>query len=109
MIRDRGNIKWTAMMLPEHVKELREWQEEDRYKQKPELDEQKLEQMNETVCEAMEFHYALEFHYYDKGQTHSLVGHVHFIDSYNQELRVVDENECVYRVKFERLTDVVKG
>lgn len=29
MIRDRGSIKWTAMMLPEHTTQLREWQEED--------------------------------------------------------------------------------
>ncbi len=34
MIRDRGNIKWTAMMLPEHVKLLREWQEQDQVREK---------------------------------------------------------------------------
>lgn len=27
MIQDRGSIKWTAMMLPEHVKLLREYNE----------------------------------------------------------------------------------
>lgn len=28
-VKDRGRIKWTAMMLPEHIKELRAWQNED--------------------------------------------------------------------------------
>ncbi|HEY4551210.1 MAG TPA: YolD-like family protein, partial [Bacillus sp. (in: firmicutes)] len=25
MIHDRGRIKWVSMMLPEHVRILREW------------------------------------------------------------------------------------
>lgn len=29
VLRDRGNMKWTAMMLPEHVKMLKEWGEEE--------------------------------------------------------------------------------
>ncbi|TFI48759.1 YolD-like family protein, partial [Diaphorobacter sp. DS2] len=37
MIRDRGRIKWTSMMLPEHVKLLRDWAKEDTYEQKREL------------------------------------------------------------------------
>lgn len=43
MIRDRGNIKWTAMMLPEHVKAAREWLESDGKIERPVLDEWELE------------------------------------------------------------------
>lgn len=39
MIRDRGNIKWTAMMLSEHVAELQKWQNEDNYEERPQLDD----------------------------------------------------------------------
>ncbi len=42
MIRDRGNIKWTAMMLPEHVALLREWNESDQDITEPEYDEFEL-------------------------------------------------------------------
>ena len=38
-LKDRGKIKWTAMMLPEHVAELRKWQEDYDKVKKPELDE----------------------------------------------------------------------
>lgn len=43
MIRDRGNIKWTAMMLPEHVTKLRDWMVKDHYVERPELDEWDLQ------------------------------------------------------------------
>ena len=49
MNRDRGTIKWTAMMLPEHVKLLREWQTEDTWVEKPQLDEAQLEEINQHV------------------------------------------------------------
>lgn len=46
MNRDRGTIKWNAMMLPEHVKLLREWKAEDEKTKKPEISEWQLEEMN---------------------------------------------------------------
>ena len=52
-IRDRGKIKWTAMMLPEHVKELRKWQEDSEKVRRPELDEFDLQTMQEEVERAV--------------------------------------------------------
>ena len=52
--RDRGNIKWNALMLPEHVKLLREWQEEDKKIAKPQLGEWQLEEMNAQLQMAYE-------------------------------------------------------
>lgn len=52
-IRDRGKIKWTAMMLPEHVKELRKWQEDADKVKRPELDEFDLQTMQEEVTRAL--------------------------------------------------------
>ena len=48
-IRDRGNVKWTAMMLSEHVAELRRWQNEDRYEGRPELNDFDLQTIQEEV------------------------------------------------------------
>ncbi|MCM3440892.1 YolD-like family protein [Metabacillus halosaccharovorans] len=91
MIRDRGNIKWTSMMLPEHVKLLRDWSEEDTYQERPELDEQQLEQFNETICMAMEEHMELVFTYYKDHFFHTCSGYVHYIDPIRHILRIVDE------------------
>ena len=49
MIQDRGNIKWTAMMLLEHVKMLRGWQEDNELTERPELDEFELTLLAEEI------------------------------------------------------------
>jgi hypothetical protein len=49
MIRDRGNIKWTAMMLPEHIIELRNWMDKDHYEERPELSEWDLQSIQEEI------------------------------------------------------------
>jgi hypothetical protein len=48
-IRDRGSKKWVAMMLPEHVKLLREFNEAQKKVPKPELDEWDLHAIEETL------------------------------------------------------------
>lgn len=93
-------------MLPEHVKELREWKEEDRRREKPELDEQKLEEMNEVICEAMEFHQPLSFHYFEDGTVNVLKGYVHYIDQVNREFRIVDMDEKKQKIPFKSLVHV---
>lgn len=52
-MKDRGLIKWTAMMLPEHVQLLREWEKEDEKVTMPLLDDQALERYNDVVQEAV--------------------------------------------------------
>ncbi|SEJ82413.1 YolD-like protein [Bhargavaea ginsengi] len=49
MLRDRGNIKWTAMMLPEHLEALRQWHEEDNQIPRPELSEWDLMEIQEEI------------------------------------------------------------
>jgi len=49
MIRDRGNIKWTAMMLPEHVARLQKWKNKDNYTERPELNEWDLQAIQEAL------------------------------------------------------------
>ncbi|BAQ11280.1 hypothetical protein OXB_2809 [Bacillus sp. OxB-1] len=47
--RDRGTIKWTAMMLTEHVEKLREWYDEDNFVPRPELDEWDFQAIQEEL------------------------------------------------------------
>ncbi|AMQ06712.1 YolD-like family protein [Sporosarcina psychrophila] len=42
-IRDRGNIKWAGLMLPEHVIALRKHAEMENYIERPYLDDWELE------------------------------------------------------------------
>ncbi|MFD1929101.1 YolD-like family protein [Sporosarcina siberiensis] len=49
MNRDRGNIKWTSLMLPEHLLELRKWTNEDAYTERPELNEWDFQLIQEEL------------------------------------------------------------
>jgi hypothetical protein len=65
MINDRGSIKWTAMMLPEHVERLRQMKKgiDDDYM--PEIDEQQLQDMSFKVTHALHNSETVHITYYD--------------------------------------------
>ncbi|MCA1063278.1 YolD-like family protein [Rossellomorea sp. AcN35-11] len=106
MIRDRGRIKWTSMMLPEHVKLLRDWAKEDTYEKRKELDEQELDRMNEVVAEAMEFGKWVSITHYVKHRHQLLIGTIHHVDSLEGKLHVVDRFEEVYYISLSNITDI---
>lgn len=106
MIRDRGRIKWTSMMLPEHVKLLRDWVKEDGYEQKKEMDEQQLELMNEVLSEAIEFdQYVTVTHYHNRNYE-IVIGKIHYWDEMAQRLHVVDRFKEVHRIPIDAIADI---
>ncbi|WHY74532.1 YolD-like family protein [Fictibacillus enclensis] len=84
MLRDRGKMKWQGMFMPEHVKSLREFDWDNKRKKKPELEEQQLEIMEETICEAMAENLDFSFSYFRDGDFHLLIGKVHYVDSFKK-------------------------
>ncbi|QTD41403.1 YolD-like family protein [Sporosarcina sp. Te-1] len=48
-MKERGSIKWTSLMLPEHIAQLRDWQEEDGRVERPELTEWDLVALQEEL------------------------------------------------------------
>ncbi|WHY70345.1 YolD-like family protein [Fictibacillus enclensis] len=93
MIKDRGSLKWTSMMLPEHVKHLREWEQEDRdAAEDHEWDEQLLEEMNQQILLAMEEASQVEIMCRGGALTSKRVrGRIHYYDPYRRMLRMMDE------------------
>jgi hypothetical protein len=106
MIRDRGSIKWTSMMLPEHVKLLRDWVKEDQYKEKSEMDEQQLELMNDTLSEAMEFDQLVTITHYHNRNYEIVIGKIHYWDELSQKLHIVDRFEEVHRISMGDIVDI---
>lgn len=106
MIRDRGRIKWTSMMLPEHVKLLRDWVKEDCYEQKKEMDEQQLELMNETLSEAIEFDQFVTITHYRERNYEIVIGKIHYWDELTQRLHIVDRFEEGHRVPIAAIADI---
>lgn len=106
-IRDLGNIKWTSLMLPEHVKMLRHYFHEE-YHDVPEpvMDEQKLEEMNGLIMESMENSFPLSFTVYENKRLLTLNGSVQYMDQVNHLLRVIDEDGRIHKLPFASLKDV---
>ncbi|WP_096201094.1 YolD-like family protein [Bacillus sp. FJAT-45350] len=106
MLRDRGTIKWTAMMLPEHVSLLRELKEKMKRKEKPELDPQKLEEMNETILMAIENKSSVAITYYHQYDFHCLIGTIARIDGVNKRIHIFDKFEESSTLLFNQIIDI---
>lgn len=100
MIKDRGSIKWTTMMLPEHVKLLRNFDNSLDKVEKPILDEHQFEEINLLICEAMEYNKELVFTHYDRGDIKLFIGRVQFIDDLKSKLRLLDSQGDKCNLKF---------
>lgn len=51
--KDRGKIKWTAMMLPEHIEKLRTWHASDSQVPQPVLEEFELQDIQDLLASAL--------------------------------------------------------
>ncbi|MCE4052042.1 YolD-like family protein [Bacillus sp. Au-Bac7] len=108
MIRDRGNIKWTAIMLPEHVAAVKQELINLEKVKKPILDEDRLAEIEMLIHEGMEYNYLLEFKLFKKGFIESIIGHTHFIDYIKKEFRIKDKNDLIHKIPFQIIVDVQK-
>lgn len=106
MIRDRGKMKWTAMMLPEHVKLLRDWAKEDMFEKNKEVDEQHLDLMNEVILEAMEFGKSVVITHYRNRKYELVIGTIDHWDEISQKLHIVDRFEEMHQIPLSAIVDV---
>ena len=88
MIRDRGRIKWTSLMLPEHVKMLREWAREDEWEEEAELDEQRLEELDRLIQKAFLEKKQVRIFYKER----SITGTIEKIDPVRRLINIRTEN-----------------
>ncbi|WP_235856555.1 YolD-like family protein [Niallia taxi] len=108
VIRDRGNIKWTAIMLPEHVAAVKQEVLDLEKVKQPILDEDRLTEIEMLIHEAMEYNAQLEFKLFKKGYIESIIGHTHFIDYIKKEFRIKDKDELIHKIPFQKIVDVQK-
>ncbi|MFS0575054.1 YolD-like family protein [Sporosarcina sp. 179-K 3D1 HS] len=109
MIRDRGRIKWTAMMLPEHVQQLRDWHEEEHLPQRREPDEQHYEEWNRLMAKAAEEGSPLAVTFWKAGTSCTVEGVIAHIDSSSSLLRLssVKGESCLIPIgAIEHISDI---
>lgn len=74
MLKDRGNIKWTGLMLTEHRKKLEEMYGFDKTIEKPILDEQQLERLDCLIKEAIKDQFNVKIVYYENRKLNEITG-----------------------------------
>ncbi|KYC95153.1 YolD-like family protein [Heyndrickxia sporothermodurans] len=106
MIRDRGRIKWNSLMLPEHVKMLRDWAEEDTYEQQKYMDEQQLERMDDIMNEAIECGKTVTITHYRNHHHELVLGLIKRYKPLEGKLDIIDRFDEVHTIFLENIVDV---
>ncbi|MEC3755982.1 YolD-like family protein [Bacillus halotolerans] len=106
MLRDRGTIKWTSMMLPEHLTQLKQDLIDVSKIEKPSLDDQQIEEMDILVSEALEFNKELKFKLFNNGFVENVTGRVHYINFEQQKLHVKDQNDNTIYINMNNIIGV---
>ena len=79
-IKDRGNIKWQGLFLPEHVEMIRAWREEDNRVEKPDLTDFDFQMIQEELEIAMKRRCTVKIQTWKDAQFHYHEGIVEDID-----------------------------
>lgn len=91
MVNDRGTIKWTSIMMPEHIKLLDEtWKELER-KDKPILDDQQKLDIDLKLQCAIKDDLTVEVKYFSDGDYLTAKDKLQMID--RKKIRLQDEKE----------------
>ena len=92
MLRDRGTINWTSMMLPEYLTQLKH-DLLDVSKMEPSLDEQQIEEIDILVSEAMALNKELKFKLFKEGVAEDLIGTVQYLNYEQHKLHLKDHHD----------------
>lgn len=107
MINDRGLKKFrTVALQPGLLSNIRRYYEEQEYIQKPELDEQQLEYLNETICESMENHSEVTITFFNKNRLEMILGTIHHFDEIRRILRVIDKFNDYQLIKLDDIINI---
>jgi hypothetical protein len=105
-LKDRGNKKWTAMMLIEHRNRLKELKESEKDREKPILDDQEKEEINYKLQQAVQQKLPVEIKYYKDKRFKTASGVIKKVDSYRKEVIISEEDDKQQKVSINNLLDL---
>lgn len=82
--KDRGNKKWTAMMLIEHRKRLKELKEHEENREKPILDDQEKAVINSRLRQTLQGNHNVVINYYKNKKFKTTAGKIDKVDIINK-------------------------
>ncbi|MBL3644047.1 YolD-like family protein [Bacillus sp. RHFB] len=108
-IRDRGLVKWqAALIMPEHKALSKKLGEVDYFlNKKPILDEYQVEEFENNIHYAMEYHLPISFRLHNEGNPHELYGHCVYIHPITKELRIQKKNGSFEYIQFSDIISLI--
>ncbi|MGG4109455.1 YolD-like family protein [Bacillus subtilis] len=105
----RGNLLWegSRMFLPEHKQSLLERKRLKQKLQKPILDPDKLEEMNQTLCTAMEFAQDITVSCFQDGEIVRCTGKICRYEEFEKAVWIKGDEDQLYKLKLDQVLDIV--
>jgi hypothetical protein len=98
-IKDRGNIKWTSLMLVEHRKKLEELKESENDKKRLELDEQLYELFDYKIKVALKENIKVKITYYINNNYEKIQAHIKGFNKQNKSLILKTSKKTEIKLK----------
>ncbi|MFY0521326.1 YolD-like family protein [Lysinibacillus sp. UGB7] len=102
MFHDRGTMKWTAMMLPEHLVEIRKWKQEQFHEKKRDLVEWELEELQRKIQHVTAMKKLVTLTLWDNNQLHDETGLITATDTNKKEL-LLETETAIKRITFDKI------
>ncbi|MFF2457638.1 YolD-like family protein [Peribacillus simplex] len=108
-IRDRGLVKWqAALIMPEHKALNKKIGEVDYFlNKKPILDEYQVEEFENNIHYAMEYHLPISFTLHNEGNLKELNGYCVYIHPVTKELRIQKKDSSFEYIQFDEIIGVL--
>lgn len=114
-LKDRGKLKWTPFLMPEHADFLKEIEHNHNKIKRPSLDMAQLDDMERIMSKAMEFNVSVQFSVFEPvpflngqetGNILLILGKIHYINQHRRMFHVIDSKGDTRFIKFEDVVSV---
>jgi len=105
-LKDRGNKKWTAMMLIEHRKRLKELKESEKDREKPILDDQEKAAINFKLQQAVQNNLPGEIKYYEDKRFKTASGVIKKVNLNQKEVIIFEKTDAQQKISINNLLDL---
>jgi len=104
--KDRGNKKWNSLMLVEHQKRLKELKMREADLEKPELDQQQLNEFNFKIKEALNKNLPIRIKFYEQRRIKAVEGKIFKVEKYKQQLKIEKFNKEIQTIKLVQIIEL---
>jgi hypothetical protein len=105
-MRDRGHKKWVSLMLPEHKKLLGKFYQGQHDVKMPELDEQRLEEINDAVKNALQEGRQVHLTYFNANRFHEVSGIIKNCNMSSGTLTLIEKSQVSRSIPFHSIVQV---